>query len=574
MHLPYDPKYTPCAGGFPPFAHPVPSRLDWTMRVARARVYLFFAGSDIIASAGAFATQAQARMHNAQLKRQTDCQPTRSVRVSSPWASLLTAPLLTTLVTTLLALSPVGGQIAHPTPNPAAIAPRADTGATASLSGSVFDSVAVTALVGADVQLVGLDDRSRVYTVRTDSFGQFRVPAMYPGRYAAGFFHSALDALGIAPPVRAVVVHAGSDNVVQLAIAGPERIMNAICGAHLPTDSAGAMAGIARDADSGLPIAGAKVVVTWSETTIDAHGITAGEHRMPVQTGDDGTYHVCGLPGADTVLASAEAPSGKTGMVLVAVPIAGVARRDFLIGDSTSAVAVVTQPSSNPKVEEALTVIHGSSRLTGFVRGPQGEPMSGATVVVWGTGRETTTQPDGSFTLAGLPAGTFSVEARILGFEPKDVPVDLSRLVQTSVTIAFSDRVQQLTRVVIKGAPKRTPLEIQGFFDRSRNGQGHYILASDEVVRTAREVTDVLRMTPGIQIAHRNHFDHTVLMRGRCMPAVYVDGIEETDGAEVMDNVVTPPEIAGIEIYAGLGEAPVQYSAHGCGVILIWTKRQ
>ena len=30
---------------------------------------------------------------------------------------------------------------------------------------------------------------------------------------------------------------------------------------------------------------------------------------------------------------------------------------------------------------------------------------------------------------------------------------------------------------------------------------------------------------------------------------------------------------AAREIYAGLGEAPMQYQSNGCGVLLVWTKR-
>ena len=41
-----------------------------------------------------------------------------------------------------------------------------------------------------------------------------------------------------------------------------------------------------------------------------------------------------------------------------------------------------------------------------------------------------------------------------------------------------------------------------------------------------------------------------------------------------LDNLPSPKEIAGIEMYPGPATAPLQYGGSGtrCGVILIWTK--
>jgi hypothetical protein len=44
------------------------------------------------------------------------------------------------------------------------------------------------------------------------------------------------------------------------------------------------------------------------------------------------------------------------------------------------------------------------------------------------------------------------------------------------------------------------------------------------------------------------------------------------DGYETVDDI-PPQQVAGIEVYAGISEAPVQYQTNGCGVVLVWTKR-
>lgn len=478
----------------------------------------------------------------------------------------------------------VGAMLALPASSRAATLPRvriahparqrADTGETASVTGTVYDSVAHAPLAGADVQLADLDNRARAYTVHADSLGRFRIPAMIPGRYAAGFFHPSLEALGIEPPLKAATIHAG-ENVLELVIPGPSRIMAAVCGEQPASDSSGAMAGVVRDATSGLPIGNAKVVVTWHEILIDKRGLSSGTRRVPVQTSEDGSYRICKLPGADTVLASAELGARRSGLVEVAVPVSGITRRDFTLGDSSSAVAVHADSSANAsaEVQRATTLLHGSAELTGRVRGADGKPVQGATVMVWGTGLQTKSRTDGHFTLMGLPAGTFSVEARMLGYEPRRVAVDLSPQKPANVDLEFGARVQSLSRVVIMGKPSRTAPDIEGFLERSRNGMGHYITASDNILKNAIDVTDALRATPGVQVVPGSGFGHVILLRGGCVPVVYVDGMEMQEGYSSLDDIVPPQQVAGIEVYSGLGEAPVQYKSNGCGVLLVWTKR-
>ncbi|HEY8311452.1 MAG TPA: carboxypeptidase regulatory-like domain-containing protein [Gemmatimonadaceae bacterium] len=449
----------------------------------------------------------------------------------------------------------------------------ADTGATATVRGTVFDSVTNTPLADAQVQLVDAIDRNRAYTVRADSLGHFRIDSVRPGRYAAGFFHPSLDALGIEPPLRAADVHQGSDNFLELVIPGPAQIMAAVCPAASARDSLGAIGGVVRSAESGLAVPGAKVVVSWYEIVIDHHGVRSQQRRVPVVTGENGDYRICGLPGADTVVGSAEAPGRKSGLVEVPIPINAIVRRDFSLGDSSTAVALAPDSGASPDVQQKTTVLRGVASLSGLVRGPDGKPLSGAKVVVWGTGLEATTHVDGRFALSGLPAGTFTAEARALGFEPKHVAVDLSDQTPASVNITFREHVQQLSRVTILGKPSSSARMLDDFFRRTRNGMGHYITANDNRLKYAFAITDALRTTPGVQVVPSGSFGHVILMRGRCVPVIYVDGIQAQDGYETLDDLVPPQQVAGMEIYSGLGEAPPQYQSNGCGTILVWTKR-
>jgi hypothetical protein len=198
--------------------------------------------------------------------------------------------------------------------------------------------------------------------------------------------------------------------------------------------------------------------------------------------------------------------------------------------------------------------------------------MSGARVLVWGTGLEATTNSTGRFALNGLPSGTFSVEARALGFEPRLQAVDLSARKAAAVDISLNERVHELSRVVVMGKPSRTPPDLEGFVRRAHNGMGHYITAQDNALKNAYAITDALRGTPGVQVVPSGSFGHVILLRGGCVPSVYVDGMAMSDGYEAVDEI-PPQQVAGIEVYAGISEAPVAYQTNGCGVVLVWTKR-
>ena len=84
--------------------------------------------------------------------------------------------------------------------------PGAPAAGRAGLSGVVFDSMAGRPLVGATVQITGAAGAvvGRMASAVTDTAGRYTVSDLAPGRYVAGFFHDALDTLGLVGEPRAV----------------------------------------------------------------------------------------------------------------------------------------------------------------------------------------------------------------------------------------------------------------------------------------------------------------------------------------------------------------------------------
>lgn len=443
---------------------------------------------------------------------------------------------------------------------------------TVAVTGTVYDSIAHAPLAGARVQLVSATDQRRVVNAVTDSTGKFHA-SVTPGRYLAGFFHPAVDLLGIEPPLLVVDVPAAPTAAMSLGIPGPAAIATALCGEGAPSDSSGVLVGQVRDANTESPVAGARVVASWLEIDIGAGGVRQVQRRVPAQTRADGGYAMCGLPN-DRVVLSADSGAAKTGLIEVEIPTRGLVRRDLAVAGPAAAVAVAADSTHGaPKT----TVLRGTARLTGTVRRPDGKPMSGARVTVWGSGLSATTGADGRFALSGLPAGTFSAQARAIGYTPTTAPVDLASDRTASVDIHLTEQATTLAPVTVYGKPNRMLHEFDEFMKRKRMGFGRFLTPVDFQNRYA--VTDALRMVPGLQVMPTGTGD-AVYGRGGCTPSVYLNDMqlpaEVTVGASAppdIDAWVRPDQIMGIEVYAGLGGIPPQYQSNGCGLILIWTKR-
>ena len=468
----------------------------------------------------------------------------------------------------LLTASPGRAQ----TTPPSSRAPGADTGQMASVRGTVFDSVALAPLAGAQVQFVDAATKLKFYAAVADSLGHYRIDSIPPGQYIAGFFHPAVDLLGLEPPLRLVHVAAGDANTVNLGIPGGKRMVLTFCGERNAKDSSGAMVGRVRSADSGMPIAGAQVVVSWLEILIRNDHLVSQPRQLIAKTDADGAYRVCGLPGADTVFVNAEAVGTTSGIVNVAIPAYAIARQDFMVGDSASAVPLVIDSTATPETRAEATVLRGSAKLSGVVLGPDGRPLSEARVAVRGTGLETKSDAAGRFTISGLPSGTFSVDARAIGKEPIIILVQLSSERPAKIEIRLTKPIQNLTRVLVFGKVPKRRQDLLDFERRKKNGMGHYFSADDIYLKHAVEITNVLSMVPGVRVVSRSRFEHTLTMHGGCNAWVYLDGLKMDERFEDIDDI-PPNQLAGIEIYSGPLEAPAKFPAPvGCGIVLLWLK--
>ena len=445
--------------------------------------------------------------------------------------------------------------------------PLASLAAQSSVIGTVTDSVNHHPLAGAMIQLAS-DSAKIVKSATSDSLGGFRIDSLAPGTYIIGFFHPTLDSLGLDLLPRRLTVKPGEQRV-DLSIPSAWTVVTQLCRGTPMKDSTGLLLGHVRDADTQLPRNGT-VTVFWMELVIGEGGVKRNRQQIPIKTDDAGWFALCGLPSDAELTASAQAGEQESGTVPIHVPAGGLLMRDFQVSRADSTITVYEDSASTPggQRQPIATLRRGSAKVSGVVHNDKGKPVANAEVSVPGTGVDVRTQQTGEYALAGLPAGTQTVEVRVIGFEPKRFTVDLTRNHLTTLDITLDRPVQTLEAVNIYGKGNAAFAE---FERRKRQGWGRFLTPADIEKRHPIQVTDLFRMMPGVRLApSRNGYGYTVVMRGNCRPTVYLNGMRMDDNAaSELDQLANAGEITGVEVYTAAGR-PMEFWGNSCGSVVIW----
>jgi hypothetical protein len=119
--------------------------------------------------------------------------------------------------------------------------------------------------------------------------------------------------------------------------------------------------------------------------------------------------------------------------------------------------------------------------VRGVVRDSVGKPLVGARVSVPGTGTEGTSVNGGAFVFEGLPGGSWMVEARAVGFEPKRVAVDFLDGTESVTELSLDGIAPRLDTVRVQA--DRWTREMAAFEQRKKMGGGFFL--DDEQLESA-----------------------------------------------------------------------------------------
>ena len=437
------------------------------------------------------------------------------------------------------------------------------------VTGEVIDSTRNRPLANATVQLVDAAQPGRILATRTDERGTFVVDSVTPGVYLAGFLHPRLDSLGLESTLLRLEVSTPDLVRLPLGVPSASTIITARCGPETPDMRAGLFFGTVRSAATGAGATGARVRAQFSRNVVVPRGI---ERRPQVSFGTataDGTFAVCGVPPNAMVVVRGFTPTDSSGFVELTVPANGLLVRDLFVGTATR-----TSPSTE-RAATSTSQLQGTARVRGLVRSAAGRPVNGARLVLWGAGRDGSSNAAGQYALNTLPEGSYMLEVRAVGFQPLRVPIDLRPELEVVSDITLSPLVASVDTMRVRADRMTVPLE--EFNRRRRLGFGHFL---DEAAITKKGPTymaDIFRGTPGIVTMPGEFGRDRVLLRGTgmtgdCAPAVFINGmfvnIEDGD----MDVIINPKDVRAVEIYARTSSIPIQFEMrNGCGSVVIWT---
>lgn len=434
--------------------------------------------------------------------------------------------------------------------------------AQATVRGTVYDSVASVPLAQATVQLVAADDPAKfARSSATDSIGRFSFADVPDGRYMLGFMHPRLDTLGIDPPAREIRVSGHDEVDLDLAIPGAAQLVRAICGDRTKNEAGGVVMGVVRDARTRQPIANVSVAGEWFDFILAAQGTARRPRRLVATTHDSGWFGICDVPagGSVSVIASRGADSAR---IDLDVPAGGFLHRDVYLPSGTR-----------------------TARVTGVViAAASNRPLSNAEVTFDGTGA-VRTNALGQFALSDAPLGTRSLEVRAVGYYPEHRTIDvLDGMAPQRLVLSTMKAVLDTVRIRAAGGNA----DLAAFESRRRTlGTGTFVTRDEITRRNPVRVTELFRTMSGIRVARgvrepptASIHDTTSLLvegasgRAWCQPLVFVDGkMFERMTADELDDLISPRDIGGIEVYTGITAPPqFQVPLGGCGSIVIWRR--
>lgn len=224
-----------------------------------------------------------------------------------------------------------------------------------------------------------------------------------------------------------------------------------------------------------------------------------------------------------------------------------------------------------------------------------GMPIANVNVLLNG-GATRVTDKAGQIIVKVASRDSMRVLVRRMGYEAFDGKVGRDS-VSGSYSVILSPNAQSLKAVKVEGRQTKSPLDLTGFYDRVQEVQrgaaiGEFFTPEEIEARATPKISDFLRASRFVQVRYVKNSpgekESTVIAgRAGCALTVLVDGARlsglsgtidgrsRATGALDINELVGMYDIAAIEIYPSVANAPVAIATrvlgNACGVVAIWT---
>ncbi len=261
-----------------------------------------------------------------------------------------------------------------------------------------------------------------------------------------------------------------------------------------------------------------------------------------------------------------DAPTVSRGphSLLQAGALAAVLRGVWLTSAPVPAFAAPVPPA--PLADTVLVVGTVDDLSTGL-------PVAQAAILVIAPSsgaRVATAESDslGDFVFTVPEEGEYLIRVQRLGYGDVEDTVSLDGE-DLSLHASMVPEALDLEPVVVT-VRRRTSPWMEEFERRRSGGFGSFVTRADLEARRHGRVTDALRQVPGLRIIPGSMGDGQLMMRGRCRPNIFIDGVA-TDPSLSLDLMLRPDDVEGIEIHS-TATVPPQFAHEGCGAVLVWTR--
>ena len=317
------------------------------------------------------------------------------------------------------------------------------------------------------------------------------------------FINPILDTVGVALVTAPLQIAAGQHFDLVIGTPSAQTLLALKCSAAERGAGPDALLGLVHYAESDQPAGGAEVVLEWTDyNVVEKKRLQTTSRRSVAKVSESGQFHLCGLPQDLSGLLTASIGPDTTSAIQVHLSaLLGIVGLEL---PKPPSVGNAARPETNVKADATgtMTAEAGVAVLTGRVLDPHGFPLAQAQVSVAADSLVTVSGVDGSFVLKNLRAGSAKVSVRRLGFEPMDIPVNVSGNNPNAITVRLATLVPVLDPINVTATYEQEALDGIGFTKRKRSAGGWYMSPEDIAARNATQLPDLLAHAPNLRIAY------------------------------------------------------------------------
>jgi TonB-linked SusC/RagA family outer membrane protein len=207
--------------------------------------------------------------------------------------------------------------------------------------------------------------------------------------------------------------------------------------------------------------------------------------------------------------------------------------------------------------------------IKGRVTDEKGDMLPGATVLVVGTTKGTTSDGEGNFTLSSVNPGSYKLRISTIGFESATVDAIVKDGQTLEVSVRLKEENKTLSEVIVTGYSKQSKRDVTGAVST---------ISPDVIAKTP--VTDISAVlqgrVAGLTVDGQGGPGNQQVVRVRGFgtlgdndPLYVIDGVQTKGGL----NLINQNDIETITVLKDAASAALYGARGGNGVIVITTKR-